>query len=150
MNMSLNPTLPPSLLHAISSPGGGRVVLILGAGCSNEDPTSLPLSGDLSAECHRKLIADRILTEGEVIDKRDLSAVAEAVVSRTGSQSALIERFPPDAFRYAEPNEGYLIMAALFLEGALADALTLNFDSAARTALGRLGSGITSFDYQEA
>ena len=144
MNMSLNsaiPTLPPSLLHAISSPGGGRVVLVLGAGCSNEEPTSLPLSGDLSEECHRKLVADGILKEGEVDDRRDLSAVAEAVVCRTGSQSALIERFPPDKFRYAEPNEGYLIMAALFLEGALADTLTLNFDSAARTALGRLGAG---------
>ena len=135
------PSLPPSLLQAISSPGGGRVVLVLGAGCSNEEPTSLPLSGDLSEECHRKLILDGILAEGEVGDRRDLSAVAEAVVCKTGSQHDLIERFPPDEFRHAEPNEGYLIMAALFLEGALADVLTLNFDSAARTALGRLGVG---------
>ena len=135
------PTLPPSLLQAISSPGGGRVVLVLGAGCSNEEPTSLPLSRDLSEECHRRLVVDGILKDGEVGDKRDLSAVAEAVVSKTGSQRDLIERFPPDAFRHAEPNEGYLIMAALFLEGALADALTLNFDSAARTALGHLGVG---------
>ena len=144
MNMRPNstiPALPPSLLHAISSPGGGRVVLVLGAGCSHEVPTSLPLSGDLSEECYRKLLADGILKEGEVGNKRDLSDVAEAVFCSTGSQSALIERFPPDAFRYAEPNEGYLIMAALFLEGALADTLTLNFDSAARTALGRLGAG---------
>ena len=115
--------------------------MVLGAGCSNEEPTSLPLSGDLSEDCHRKLVADGILKEGEVGDKRDLSAVAEAVVLRTGSQSALIKRFPPDAFRNAEPNEGYMIMAALFLERALADTLTLNFDSAARTALGRLGAG---------
>ena len=144
MNIGLNstiPTLPTSLLHAISSPAGGRVVLVLGAGCSNEAPTSLPLSGELSAECHRKLVADGILKEGEVGDRRDLSAVAEAVVCRTGSQSALVERFPPDAFRNAEPNEGYLIMAALLLEGALKDTLTLNFDSAARTALGHLGAG---------
>ena len=135
------PSLPPSLLQAVSSPGGGRVVLVLGAGCSSEEPTSLPLSGDLSEECHRKLILDGVLAEGEVGDRRDLSAVAEAVVGRTGSQRDLIERFPPDEFRHAEPNEGYLIMAALFLEGALADVLTLNFDLAARTALGRLGVG---------
>ncbi|MYC07804.1 MAG: hypothetical protein F4X57_11655 [Chloroflexi bacterium] len=70
-----------------------------------------------------------------------MSAVAEAVVCKTGSQHDLIERFPPDEFRHAEPNEGYLIMAALLREGALADVLTLNFDSAARTALGRLGVG---------
>lgn len=135
------PTLPPSLLHAISSPGGGRVVLVLGAGCSNEEPTSLPLSRELSQACHRQLVDDGSLEEDEVCDECDLSAVAEAVFRKTGSQSALIRKFPPDAFRYAEPNEGYLVMAALFLEGALADTLTLNFDSAARTALGQLGAG---------
>ena len=133
------PSLPPSLLHAVSSAGGGRIVLVLGAGCSNEGPTSLPLSGDLSEDCHRRLILDGVLEDGEVADRRDLSAVAEAVFCRTGSQRDLIERFPPDQFRHAEPNEGYLLMAAMFLEGALADVLTLNFDSAARTALGRLG-----------
>ena len=139
--MSTAPALPPSLLRAISSDGGGRVVLVLGAGCSNESPTSLPLCGDLSEQCHRRLVDDGILQEGDVGDKRDLSAVAKAVVDKTESQGALVERFPPDAFRNAEPNEGYLIMAALFLEGALSNTLTLNFDSAARTALGRLGAG---------
>ena len=141
--MSLNnaiPALPPSLLQAISSSGGGRVVLVLGAGCSNESPTSLPLSGDLSVECHRKLVEDGILEDGEVGDRSDLSAVAEAVFCKTGSQSPVVERFPPDSFRHAEPNEGYLIMAALLLEGALADTLTLNFDCAARTALSQLGA----------
>ena len=135
------PTLPPELLHAVSVPSGGRVVLVLGAGCSNEQPTSLPLSSDLSEECHRKLVADGILEEGEVDNKRDLSAVAEAVVRKTGSQRDLVDRFPPDAFRLANPNDGYVIMAALLLEGVIADTLTLNFDFAARTALGQLGAG---------
>lgn len=134
------PTLPPALLHAISSRGGGRVVLVLGAGCSYEAPTSLPLSGDLSADCHRKLTQDGILNSGEVGDHRDLSAVAEAVFCRTGSQEELIRRFPSDAFRNARPNEGYKIMAALLLEGAVADVLTLNFDHAARHALADLGA----------
>ena len=135
------PSLPSDLLHAISAPSGGRVVLVLGAGCSYEEPTSLPLSGGLSEECHRQLVADGMLTEDEVDDKRDLSAVAEAVFSKTGSQRDLIDRFPPDAFRYAKPNDGYVIMAALLLEGVLADTLTLNFDFAPRTALGQLGAG---------
>ena len=116
-------------------------MLVLGAGCSNEDPTSLPLSGGLSEECHRQLVADGILNEDEVEDKRDLSAVAEAVVGKTQSQRDLVDRFPPDAFRYAKPNDGYMIMAALLLEGVLADTLTLNFDFAPRTALGQLGAG---------
>ena len=131
--------LPPHLLQAISSPAGGRVVLVLGAGCSNEEPTGLPLSGELSARCHRKLIANRILANGEVDDPCDLSAVAETVFQKTGSQSALIECFPPGEFRQAEPNEGYLIMAALLIEGA-ADVLTLNFDLAAHSALALLGA----------
>ena len=114
--------------------------MVLGAGCSNESPTSLPLSGDLSVECHRKLVEDGILDDGEVDERRDLSAVAEAVFCKTGSQSPVVERFPPDSFRHAEPNEGYLIMAALLIEGVLADTLTLNFDFAARTALGQLGA----------
>ena len=111
----------------------------LGQGVPTKNPHRSRCPGDLSEECHRQLVADRVITDSEVGDKRDLSAVAEAVVCKTGSQRDLIERFPPDAFRHAEPNEGYLLMAALFLEGALADVLTLNFDSAARTALGRLG-----------
>lgn len=134
-------TLPPNLLHAISSPGGGRVVLVLGAGCSNEEPTSLPLSTGLSEESHRQLVADGVLKEGDVSNKRDLSAVAEAVVRETGSQLALIDRFSRNAFRHAKPNDGYMIMAALLLEGVLADTLTLNLDFAARTALGQLGAG---------
>ena len=76
-----------------------------------------------------------ILGEDDVDDQRDLSAVADAVVQTTGSQRELIDRFPAGEFRLAKPNEGYLIMAALLLEGAVANALTLNFDLAARTAL---------------
>ena len=114
---------------------------MLGAGCSAEDPTGLPLAGDLSAECCRRLIADGVLTEDEVDDRRDLSAVAEAVYQKTGSQRELIDRFPLSAFRQAEPNEGYLIMAALLMEGVIVDTLTLNFDLTARTALATLGTG---------
>ena len=134
------PTMPSELLRAISSPQGGRVVLVLGAGCSYEEPTALPLSGDLSKRCYRKLVDDGVLTCGDVDNPYDLSAVAKAVVRKRDSQRELIERFPPGDFRQAEPNEGYLIMAALLLEGALADTLTLNFDHAARSALSRIGA----------
>ena len=136
------PTLPPNLLQAISSPSGGRVVLVLGAGCSKEEPTNLPLASELSAECCRRLVADGILSMGEVGDQNDLSAVADAVFLKEGSQRKLIELFPKDAFRHAKPNEGHLIMVALLLEGALSDILTLNFDHAARAAMADLGAGM--------
>lgn len=132
--------LPTKLLEAISSPTGGGVVLVLGAGCSSEWPTSLPLSGDLSAQCYERLLADGILNGNEVNDPRDLSEVADAVYFKTRSQQDVVSRFPPGRFRLVAPNEGYRIMAALFLEGALADAMTLNFDFAARNALAELGA----------
>ena len=138
--MCTSSPLPPRLLQAISSRDSG-VVLVLGAGCSYETPTSLPLSDDLSEQCHRQLVADGVLNDGEVSNPRDLTAVAEAVFQKTSSQRELIQRFPPNAFRNAEPNEGYRIMAALLREGALTDTMTLNFDWAARVALANLGAG---------
>ena len=132
--------LPSKLRQAISSSGGGHVVLVIGAGCSVEPPTSLPLGGDLSEDCHRRLVQDGVLEDGDVTDKRDLSEVAEAVFQKTGSQMELTERFPQDAFRHAQPNEGYMNMAALLIEGAVSDTMTLNFDFAARSALAALGA----------
>ena len=41
-------SLPPDLLNAISKSEGGQVVLIVGAGCSKELPTNLPLSRELA------------------------------------------------------------------------------------------------------
>ena len=134
------PGLPSPLLLGISEKGGGRVVLVLGAGCSKEPPTDLPLGSELSESSLRRLIQDGVLNEGDVANGRDLSAVADAVFQKKGSQRELTERFPQDAFRHAEPNEGYLNMAALLLEGAISDAMTLNFDFAGRNALAVLGA----------
>lgn len=131
---------PPELLEAIAAPAGGRVVLVLGAGCSHEQPTGLPLAGDLANECYRRLVADHRLPEGTCDDPHDLSAVAEAVVHATGSQRDLVERFPPDRFRQAQPNEGHLIAAALLREGAVTTLMTLNFDLAQGSALAGLGA----------
>ena len=106
-----------------------------------EEPTNLPLSGDFSEECYRQLLADHILETGDVGDQGNLSAVADAVFAKTGSQEALVSRFPPEKFRNAPANNGYKIMAAFFLEGAVTDVMTLNFDSAARHALADLAVG---------
>src|SRR5438270_5679 len=78
-NQAVATPVPPDLLAAIASPGGGRLVLVLGAGCSLEEPTGLPLAGDLSSECHRRLVDDAILGRDAVRDARDLSEVAQAV-----------------------------------------------------------------------
>jgi len=134
------PELPAELLEAVASPGGGRIVLVLGAGCSGERPTDLPLAGDLARECHRRLLADGRLADGAVGNPDDLSAVAAAVFEATGSQRDLVERFPPDRFRNAEPNDGYLIAAAFLRESAVSCVMTLNFDVAASTALAHLGT----------
>jgi hypothetical protein len=133
--------LPPPLLQAISHPAGGRVVLVLGAGCSHEEPTNLPLTGELARHCHQQLVDNHVLAPGACAAPDDLSAVAEAVVAATGHQDALVEQFPPEAFRSAEVNGGYVIAAALLREFAVGNVMTLNFDLAASTALAVVGAG---------
>lgn len=133
--------LPSELLRAISRPGGGNVVFVLGAGCSVESPTNLKTARSLAADCHRQLVLNGVLEDGEVEDPWDLSAVADAVFQKMQSQREVVLQFPPDDFRVAQPNSGYLAMAALLLEGAIADVMTLNFDRAAITALAQLGAG---------
>jgi len=131
--------LPTVLLEAISAATGGKVVLILGAGCSVDAPTNLPLSKACSIEAHRRLLRDNVLQEGECQNPEDLSLLADAVWKKTGSQEELVNRLPKQAFRLARPNEGYLLAAALLREQALLAVLTLNFDLAASHALMTVG-----------
>lgn len=133
-------TLPPELLHAIAHEGGGKVVLVLGAGASFELPTGLPLSRDCSVEANRRLVADGVLAATACADPEDLSSLADAVFAATGSQAALVERLPISAFRSAEPNEGYLIAACLLREQAVTCVMTLNFDLGMSAALTQLGA----------
>ena len=133
--------LPANLLGAISSPSGGHVVLVLGAGCSREELRLFHWLATYQQSATENSSRTESSTRARLTIGATLSAVAEAVVRKTGSQRDLIERFPPGDFKLAEPNDGYLIMAALFLEGAIADTMTLNFDLAARTALANLGAG---------
>ena len=122
--------LPKSLIDALAAPGGGRVVFVLGAGCSAEEPTDLPLSGECSLRAHERLVADGILLEGACADPEDLSIVADAVYAATGGQSALVQRMPFAEFEGALPNNGYLVAAALLLEQVALTAVSLNYDLA--------------------
>jgi hypothetical protein len=133
--------LPPELLQAISAEEGGKVALVIGAGCSFEPPTDLPLSRDLSEDAHARLVADAVLVAGDCADPSDLSCLADIVFDKTAHQDALIDRFPLARLRNAAPNDGYLIAVALLREHAICDLLTLNFDLAVRHALGEMNAG---------
>lgn len=133
--------LPTELLQAIVAEEGGKVALVIGAGCSFETPTDLPLSRNLSEETHARLVADAILEAGDCADPSDLSCVADAVFERTHHQNALVDRFPLARLRNAAPNDGYLLAVALLREHAIHDLLTLNFDLAIRHALGEMNVG---------
>lgn len=136
------PEMPADLLHAVAE-CQGRVVLVVGAGCSIEQPTGLKLASEYAAEVLRKLVLDGILADGDCDNPQDLSLVASAVWSRHGTQAAVVERLPRAEFRTARPNEGYLIAAALLREGAVSCVLTLNFDLAMSSALTELtASGV--------
>lgn len=136
------PTLPAELLQAASSLSGGKLSLVVGAGCSLEAPTSIPLARDCSREIHRRLLADGVLRSGDCSDPEDLSLVADAVYATTGSQRAVVQRFC-ESFdvKLAPPNDGHLAAAAMLCEGIIASVVTLNFDLALSTALSILGGG---------
>ncbi len=133
--------LPPELLQAITAEEGGKVALVIGAGCSLEPPTDLPLSRGLSEQAHGRLVADNILKPGECVNPSDLSSLADAVFDKTSHQDALVARFPLTRLRNAAPNDGYLLAVALLREHAIHDLLTLNFDLAVRHALGEMNAG---------
>lgn len=134
-------SMPSDIANALVDPGGGKVTLVIGAGCSKESPTSLPLSGECSEEAHRQLIEDLVLVLGDCSNPSDLSEVAEIVFSKTGSQDDLVKRLPRAEFKNAKANSGYLVTAALLREQAIQDVLNLNFDHAAMHALADLNVG---------
>ena len=131
--------LPAEILHAVSRPQGGQIVLVIGAGTSFDPPTCLPSSADCAKEAHRKLMADNILTE-PCADPADLSLIADIVYETTGSQEALVRRLPWGEFLQAKPNEGHLLAAAMLVEGAIKEVLNLNYDLALEHALPDVGS----------
>ena len=134
--------LPPELLQAVSSPGGGKIALVLGAGCSVELPTNIPVSSVCSTEIHRCLVADGILQDGDCANPADLSALADAVFTKRNSQRDVVERLRDQyGLKLATPNDGYWIAAALLCEGVISSVVTLNYDLALSTALSELGAG---------
>jgi len=110
--------VPADLLHAIAE-CQGRVVLVVGAGCSLEPPTGLKLASEYAVEVLNELVLDGVLADGGCHDSQDLSLVASTVWARHGSQAAVVERLPRAKFRTARLNDGYLIAAALLRERAV-------------------------------
>lgn len=141
--------LPAELLHAVAD-ANGRVILVIGAGCSFEPPTSIPLGRNMAVEAHRQLVADGVLSDGECENPEDLSVIAETVHKVTGEQRPLVVRLPLARLRTAQPNTGYLVAAALLREQAVSCVLTLNFDLALPHALASLGGTDVSVIYAPA
>ena len=135
--------VPPELLQNIADEAGGRVVLVIGAGCSKENPTNLELASELAERMYESLLNDHVLEEGDCEDPSDLSLLADAVFEKTGHQRELVGRFPLMEMRLAPPNQGHRLAAALLLEGGVGHILTLNFDLAMTSALTSLGAGVT-------
>jgi hypothetical protein len=134
-------SIPAELMRLIIT-RSGRVTLVIGAGSSVDPPTNLPLADQLAREAYSDLLADGILTATDCQgDTDDLSAVADCVFAKTGSQGPLVKRFRVERFENASANEGHLLAAALLLEDAIGAIVTLNFDMAIWHALADLGAG---------
>lgn len=134
--------LSSELLEGISTIGGGKVALVVGAGCSVEPPTNVPVASICSREVHRRLVADGVLQAGDCADPEDLSVVADAVFTKKNSQRDVVERLLGQYdLKLAPANRGYLLAAAMLCERAIASVVTLNFDLALSSALSELGAG---------
>lgn len=134
--------LPAELNHAVAAQGGGRLALILGAGCSVELPTGVPVARVCSQAIHDELVADGFLTLGECNKPDDLSVLADLVFQKAGTQEPLVTRLRQRYQLHAKmPNEGYLIVAALLAERAIASVVTLNYDVSMTTAVATLACG---------
>jgi hypothetical protein len=134
-------SLPAELLEAVSIPDGGKITLVVGAGCSLEEPTAIPLASQCSEECHARLVASGILNAGDCPEPWNLSCLADAVFEKTGGyQRPLVEQLSRHyRLKNAPPNEGHRLAAALLREGAITSVLTLNFDLALSTAISSMG-----------
>jgi hypothetical protein len=130
--------VPSRLFAALIS--RGQLALVVGAGCSSEDPPAIPLATELARRGWRRLIDDGVLDPSVCPATDDLSELAQTVYDQLGHQGPLLERLGIAAMRTAKPNRGYLYAAALLIEGAIVDAVTLNFDLAMSTALATVGS----------
>ncbi|WP_132269617.1 hypothetical protein [Novosphingobium sp. PhB57] len=131
--------IPPDLLQALAANGGGQVALVIGAGCSIEQPTAIPLAGDLAETGERTLVLDGLLQPHQCPNPRDLAELATLVFELTGEQAALVRCFPIEQMRLAKPNLGYKLLVALMAEGAITHVLSLNFDKAVQNAAAELG-----------
>ena len=131
--------LPADLARAAVD-GGGRVAFVLGAGCSFEPPTGLPLAHQMAWDLHGRLVNEGVLTVGQCADPRNLEAVVDAVFAIGGTKTDVVSRLPRQELRLARPNAGHRVLAALMYEGAVGNALTINFDLAVEHALAESGA----------
>jgi len=131
--------ISPDLLAALTAEGGGRVVLVTGAGSSMDWPTNLRSGADYSEAAHHRLVHDGVLGAEDCQRPSDLSILADEVYTKTSSQVALTQRLPVGQWQTAAPNLGHSIAAALLIEGAFRSIVTLNYDLAFQFALAQLG-----------
>jgi hypothetical protein len=83
-------------------------------------------------------VLDGVIAEGDCVNPKDLSALADLVKTKTGSQLALTMRLPHEKMKNATPNQGHLIAIALMIEGAISNIVTLNYDLAFSHAISKL------------
>ena len=137
-------TIPAELLQSLAAPGGGQVAVVIGAGCSVEHPTSIPLAGDLSEEVERQLVLNGRLQPNQCENPRDLAALASLVFEVCNNQVELVQCFPIQRMRLAKASSGYKLLVALMSEGAISHVLSLNFDLAIQNAAAELGVEIAT------
>lgn len=119
----------------------GRVTLLLGAGFSRGDPTSLPLGHELAQRIYSSF-KNGFASEALVgVASDDLLAVADAIASCDNRglrrlQQYLASSVPLDS---AAPNHAHRILVNLVAEELVSEAMTTNYDTCVERAGASLG-----------
>ncbi len=132
-----NVQLPSQLLHAAAA-RHRRVAIVVGAGCSLEAPLISTCQGPTRSQHMMHSSGTMSLSPRNASRLRTCQCSASTVHGKLGRQSEVVDRLPVNQFKFARANKGYLLAAALLLEGAVSCVMTLNYDLALSDAVRQL------------
>jgi hypothetical protein len=126
--------IEPRIRALVEQGLNGKLLLCVGAGVSQAEPTGLPSARALAGDLHA-LFGERIPRVVEVCGQEDLECIADVVDEERGGRDFLRERIVRMArFKEATPNHAHTLAALLLAEG-FTRVLTLNWDTCIERAL---------------
>lgn len=118
-----------------------RVILLLGAGVSRGDPSSLPLAPELAQRIYTAFKDGFAAQELKDVPSDNLPAVADAIASYGDHALRAIRQYLASEVNFdsAQPNHAHRVLVSFFAEGLMSEAMTTNYDTCVERAGASLG-----------